>query len=173
MTFFSTTCQSSSTTPGLVNEVLSEADRRGMCHSSNRPCCVSICHRGDRGRVGLAWGTFPVVAKRPSYIQVAELELLITQILKVQEPKPETVTTALCEMVATQHNHCTITLAARWLTHCMYQVVVVSQTYPIVVILFKLWFSFNFTFPSQWKYDFSFTKISRGSILIATHYIKQ
>lgn len=32
---------------GLLNEVLSEPDG-GMCQSSNRPCCVWICQRGDR-----------------------------------------------------------------------------------------------------------------------------
>lgn len=44
-----------SSTPGLLNEVLSESDRGGMCQSSNRPCCVLICQRGDRGeQPGLA-----------------------------------------------------------------------------------------------------------------------
>jgi len=33
---------------GLLNEVLSEPDGGGMCQSSNRPCCVWICQRGDR-----------------------------------------------------------------------------------------------------------------------------
>lgn len=37
-----------SSTPELLNEVLSESDRGRMCQSSNRPCCVLICQRGDR-----------------------------------------------------------------------------------------------------------------------------
>lgn len=68
MTFTLHNLSVKSPTPGLLNKVLSEADRRGMCQSGNRPCCVLICQRGDAGgggTVGPRQGTFPAAVKRP------------------------------------------------------------------------------------------------------------
>lgn len=56
-----------SSNPGLLNEVLSDSDRGGMCQSSNRLCCVLICQKGDRGeQLGLAGAHFLQQLRGPS-----------------------------------------------------------------------------------------------------------